>query len=41
MRLRFGWKWPTGEGVALIVAQLRKGTPAAVYIEYSKRSGSL
>jgi hypothetical protein len=41
VRLRFGWKWPSGERVALIVAQLRKGTPAAVYIEYSKRSDSL
>lgn len=41
VRLRFGWKWPSGERVALIVAQLRKGTPAAVYLEYSKRSDAL
>jgi hypothetical protein len=36
MRLRFGWKWPTGEHVALIVGQLNNANAASVLIEYSK-----
>ena len=36
LTLRFDWRWPTGQRVALVVGQLRGAQAASVLIEYSK-----
>jgi hypothetical protein len=39
-RLRFGWSWPQGQRVALVVGRSNNSSTAAVLLEYSKTADS-